>query len=111
MLARAQKITGNFAVAFVGCANGNRLYVGVVQNRAVIGHGGAAAVFFYGSVGAFGQDIAKIQNLRFGVFQIRRNVRMVRYGTAADDSNFHGDFSLHRFLYWLGERPSLSENA
>ena len=100
VLSGLEEIDGDGGMDGVGRADGDRLDLGIVQDLVIIIHGFAAAVFFHGGVGAFGDDVAEPLDLHVGVFHVRRDVGAVGDGAAADDGNFqfaHGAFSFIPF--------------
>ena len=82
-----QKVNGNGGVHTVGCANGNRFDLGIVQNVVIIHDGSAAAVLFNGSLCLFGDDVAEILDLHLGIVHVSGNMCAVCDRTAADHGN------------------------
>ena len=89
MLSGTQQITGDGGVREIGGADGDGLYLRIVQNHMIIRDRGAAAVFFDGLRCALRNDVAEILDFCIWVFQVGGNVRDIGDRSAADDSNFH----------------------
>ena len=90
VLAGAHRVDGDGGMHVVGRADGHGLDLGVVQGDVIVGDGRAAAVLLHGGLGALGENIAEILDLRFGIVHVRGNVGGVGDGAAADDGDFHG---------------------
>ena len=84
-----ESVHGDGGMDVVGRADGDGLHLWVGQHIVVIHHSGAAAVLLHGGLGPLRDDIAEILDLRFGILHIGGDVGGIGNGAAADNSDFH----------------------
>ena len=90
MLARPERVDGDDGVHSVGRTDGYGFHLGIVENVVIVGYRLAAAVFFHGSLGTLGDDIAEILDFGVLVGHVGRDVGIVGNASAANNAYFDG---------------------